>query len=167
MRSRASSHRAEVIAPFAEEVSRLDTIPGVNRRTAEVLIAEIGVAIGGFPTAAHLASWAGRCPGNHESAGKHKSGKTRKGHRWRRGALIQAALAARYRRVVRHRGHKKAVVAVAHALLVTAYHVLASQTTYRELGADYYDRGHTERATRRAVQALERQGYRVTLERAA
>ncbi len=84
-----STHIAEVIAPFAEEVSRLDTIPGVNRRTAEVLIAEIGVDMGVFPTAAHLASWAGLCPGNNESAGKHKSGKTRKGNRWLRGALIK------------------------------------------------------------------------------
>ncbi len=166
-----------VIAPFAETIPRLDTIPGVNQRVAEVLVAELGVDMAVFPSAGHLASWAGLCPGHHESAGKRHAGTTRRGDRWLRTTLIQAALAAartrrsafgaRYRRVLRHRGHKKAVVAVAHALLVTAYHVLASQTTYRELGADYYDRGHTERATRRAVQALERQGYRVTLERAA
>src|SRR5262245_57571742 len=117
------------MAPFAEEVSRLDTIPGVNRRTAEVLIAEIGVDMSAFPTAGHLASWAGLCPGTNESAGKHRSGRTRKGNRWLRSVLIQAALAggtrstkgalaARYRRVMRHRGHKKAVVAVAHAMLV-------------------------------------------------
>jgi len=122
-----STHLDEVMAPFAAEVSRLDTIPGVNKRTAEVLIAEIGVDMGVFPTAGHLASGAGLCPGNNESAGKHRSGKTRKGNRWLRGALIQAALAggtrstkgafaARYRRVMRHRGHKKAVVAVAHAM---------------------------------------------------
>jgi len=166
-----------VIAPFAETIHRLDTIPGVNQRVAEVLVAELGVDMAVFPSAGHLASWAGLCPGHHESAGKRHAGTTRRGNRWLRATLIQAALAAartrhsafgaRYRRVLRHRGHKKAVVAVAHALLVTAYHVLASQTTYRELGADYYDRGHTGRATRRAVQALERQGYRVTLERAA
>src|SRR2546430_3021157 len=113
-----STHLDEVMAPFAEEVSRLDTIPGVNKRTAEVLIAEIGVDMGVFPTAAHLASWAGLCPGNNESAGKHRSGKISKGNRWLRGALIQAALAggtratkgafaARYRRVMRHRGHKR------------------------------------------------------------
>ncbi len=168
----------EVIAPFAEEVSRLDTIPGVNKRTAEVLIAEIGVDMGVFPTAAHLASWAGLCPGNNESAGKHKSGRTRKGDRWLRATLTEAALAAgtrstksafaaRYRRVMQHRGHQKAVVAVAHAILVTAYHLLARKTTYDEPGRDYYERRHAERVRHRAVQLLERQGYRVVLEPAA
>jgi transposase len=173
-----STHLDEVMAPFAAEVSRLDTIPGVNKRTAEVLIAEIGVDMGVFPTAGHLASWAGLCPGNNESAGKHRSGKTRKGNRWLRGVLIQAALAGgtrstkgalapRYRRVMRHRGHKKAVVAVAHAMLVAAYHLLARKTTYQEPGADYYERRHAERVRHRAVQLLERQGYRVILEPAA
>jgi transposase len=167
----------EVIVPFADELAQLDTIHGVGRRTAEVLIAELGVDMNQFPSDRHLASWAGLCPGNNESAGKHKSGKTRRGNRWLRAALTEAALAAirtsncaftaRYRRIMRHRGHKKAVVAVAHAMLVTAYHLLARQTTYRELGADYFDRRNGERVTRRAVQLLERQGYRVTLERAA
>jgi transposase len=168
----------EVIAPFAEEVRRLDTIHGVDKRTAEVIIAEIGVDMGVFPSAGHLASWAGVCPGNNESAGKHRSGKTRKGNRWLRGALTEAALAAgtrsakgafaaRYRRVMRHRGHKKAVVAVAHAILVTAYHLLARRTTYQEPGTDYYDRRHADRARHHAIQTLERQGYRVRLEPAA
>jgi len=167
----------EVIAPFAEELARLDTIHGVAQRTAEVLIAELGVDMRQFPSDQHLASWAGLCPGNNESAGKHKSGKTRRGNRWLRTALTEAALAAirtsnsafaaRYRRIMRHRGHKKAVTAVAHTMLVTAYHLLARQTTYQELGADYFDRRHAERVRRRAVQALERQGYRVTLESAA
>jgi transposase len=112
-----------------------------------------------------------------ESAGKHKSGKTRTGSRWLRAALIEAALAAirtrdcafgaRYRRVLRHRGHKKAVVAVAHAMLVTAYHLLARGTVYQEPGADYYTRRDADRIRRRAVQTLERQGYRFTLEPAA
>jgi transposase len=166
------------MAPLAEEVSRLDTIPGVNKRTAEVLIAEIGVDMSVFPTAGHLASWAGLCPGTNESAGKHKSGRTRKGNRWLRGVLIQAALAggtratkgalaARYRRVMQHRGHKKAVVAVAHAMLVAAYHLLARKTTYHDPGADYYERRHADRVRQRAVQLLERQGYRVILEPAA
>jgi transposase len=167
----------EVIAPFAEELARLDTIHGVAQRTAEVLIAELGVDMGQFPSDRHLASWAGLCPGNNESAGKHKSGKTRRGNRWLRAALTEAALAAirtsnsafaaRYRRIMRHRGHKKAVTAVAHSMLVTAYHVLARRAPYHELGADYFDRRHAERVRRRAVQALERQGYRVTLESAA
>jgi len=167
-----------VIVPFADDLTRLDTIPGVNKRTAEVLIAELGVDMRVFPTAGHLASWAGLCPGNNESAGKHRSGRTRKGNRWLRGALIEAALsagthsatgalAARYRRVMRHRGHKKAVVAVAHAILTTAYHLLAQQTTYQDPGADYYDRRHAERVRRRAIHTLERQGFRVTLEPAA
>jgi transposase len=167
-----------VVAPFTEEVERLDTIPGVNRRTAEVLIAEIGVNMSVFPTAGHLASWAGLCPGNNESAGKHRSGRTRKGDGWLRGALTEAALAAgthsakgafaaRYRRVMRHRGHKKAVIAVAHAMLVTAYYLLARKITYQDPGADYYERRYLDRARHRAIQTLERQGYRVTLEPAA
>src|SRR2546425_9293598 len=168
----------EVMAPFAEEVQRLDTIHGVNKRTAEVIIAEIGVDMDVFPTAGHLASWAGLCPGNNESAGKHRSERTRRGNRWLRSALTEAALAAgtrsakgafaaRYRRIMPHRGHKKAVIAVAHAMLVTTYHLLARKTTYREPGADYYERRHADRVRHRAIQALERQGYRVTIEPAA
>jgi transposase len=164
------------IAPFAEMVTRLDSIPGVSHRTAEVLIAEIGVDMRVFPTAGHLASWAGLCPGNNESAGKHRAARTRSGNRWLRMTLVEAALAAsrtstalgaRYRRVMRHRGHHKAVIAVAHAMLVIAYHLLSRETTYHELGADYFDRQQAERLQRRAVQTLERQGYRVTLEPAA
>ncbi len=165
------------LVPFASELAHLDTVHGIATRTAEVIIAEIGVDMSRFPSDRHLASWVGICPGNHESAGKHKSGKTRKGNRWLRMALIEAAgaairtkdsaLAARYRRVMRHRGHKKAVVAVAHAILRVVYHVLAEQTAYRDLGPDYYDRRHAQRVTRRAVELLERQGYRVILEPAA
>jgi transposase len=172
-----SQQIAEVIAPFDAEVKRLDTILGVGQRTAEVMVAELGIDMRVFPTAAHAASWSGLCPGNNESAGKHKSGRTRRGNRWLRTALVEAAhgavrradsaYAARYRRIMRHRGHNKAILAVAHAILVTAYHLLARQTTYRELGANYYDERHAERAKRRAVRALERQGFRVTLESAA
>jgi transposase len=165
------------VAPYAAQLRQLDTIPGINRRTAEVLIAEIGVDMSVFPSDRHLASWAGLCPGNNESAGKHKAGTTRKGSRWLRMGLIEAAAAAvrtkdsalraRYLRVMRHRGHNKAVVAVAHAMLRAVYHLLAEGTTYREPGVDYYDRRHTQRITRRAIQLLERQGYRVVLEPAA
>ncbi len=173
------SHEVErVMAPFAAELARLDTIPGINQRTAEVIIAEIGVDMSVFPSAGHLASWAGLCPGNNESAGKHKPARTRKGNRWLRTALTEAALAgavrtakgalaARYRRVMRHRGPKKAVGAVAHAMLVTVYHMLVRQTTYHDPGAEYYERRHADRVRRRAIQTLERQGYRVTLEPAA
>jgi transposase len=173
-----SQQVAGAIAPFATELACLDTIPGVNRRTAEVILAEIGADMSVFPTAGHLASWAAMCPGNHESAGKHRPTTTRKGNRWLRSALVEAALAggvrstkgalaARYRRIMRQRGHKKAVVAVAHAILVTAYHLLDRQTTYHDPGADYYERRHVERVRRRAIQTLERQGYRVILEPAA
>jgi transposase len=172
-----SEHVAGVMAPFTAELERLDAIPGINRRTAEVIIAEIGVDMAVFPTAKHLASWAGLCPGNRESAGKHKPTTTRKGDRWLRTALVEAALsgsrvsrsalAARYRRIMRHRGHKKAVIAVAHAILVSVYHILAHQVAYQDLGPAYYDRRHLERARRQAIAALERQGYRVRLEPAA
>jgi transposase len=172
-----STQIAEAVAPFTADLDRLDAIPGVNRRTAEVIIAEIGVDMRQFPTAKHLASWAGLCPGQHESAGKRKAGTTRKGNRWLRTALVEAALsasratksalAARYRRVMRHRGHKKAVIAVAHAMLVSAYHVLAHQVPYHDLGPDYYDRRHADRVRRRAIDTLQRQGYRVHLEPAA
>ena len=172
-----STHLDEVMAPFAEEVSRLDTIPGVNKRTAEILIAEIGVDMSVFPTAGHLASWAGLCPGNNESAGKQKSGRTRKGNRWLRAALTEAALGAihakdspfraRYYHVMRHRGHKKAVVAVGHQILEIAYYVMRDRVTYQELGAEYFDRRHHERAVRRHVKQLEAMGFHVTIEKAA
>jgi transposase len=164
----------DALRPFAAEQHRLDSIPSVGPRTAEVFIAEVGVDMRQFPSAQHLASWAGLCPGHHESAGKHKSGRIRPGNRWLRMALIEAAslaarsrqtaFGARYRRIARHRGHKKAVVAVAHAMLVTAYHLLARRVEYREPGVDYFDRRQAERATRRAVHTLEQQGYRVMLE---
>jgi transposase len=172
------SDQVEVLmAPFAEERTLLDAIPGVNQRTIEAILAELGPDMTVFPSDGHLASWAGLCPGNNESAGKHKSGKTRKGNRWLRAALTEAALAAirtknsafgaRYRRIMRHRGHKKAITATAHAILRTIYHLLSTKRPYQNPGADYFDRRHAERVARRAVQLLERQGYRVTLERAA
>ena len=172
-----SERVATQIAPYAADLTRLDTIPGVNRRTAEVLIAELGVDMRVFPSERHLASWVALCPGQNESAGKQHSGKTRQGNRWLRAALTEAALsasrspntafAARYHRLKRHRGHKKAVIAVAHHLAVTVYHLLSRQSTYREIGAHSSDQRHATQVTRRAVHALERQGYRVTIEPAA
>jgi transposase len=135
-----SAEVAQRMAPFEEEIALLDTIPGVGRVTAEALIAEIGLDMGQFPSAAHLASWAGLAPGNHESAGKRKSGKTRKGSRWLRATLVNAAhaagrtkataLGARYRTLVARRGKKRAAVAVGHSILLSAYHVLQSHEPY-------------------------------------
>lgn len=162
------------LAPFAAEVTRVQTIPGVKQRSVENILAEIGLDMTRFATAGHLTSWAGICPGNNESAGKRRRGRTRKGDRWLRSALIEAALAAirvkdsalaaRYRRICRHRGHKIAIVAVARAILEIVYHLLAERTTYQDLGADYIDRRDRDRATHRYVRLLERLGHHVTLE---
>lgn len=162
------------LAPFAAERARVQTIPGVKQRTAENLLAEIGVDMGRFPTAGNLTSWAGICPGNNETAGKRRRGRTRKGDRWLKTTLLEAALAAirvkgsalgaRYRRICRHRGHKIAIVAVAHAILEIVWHLLAKGTMYHELGADYFDRRDKDHATRRYVRLLEKLGHRVTLD---
>jgi transposase len=164
----------EHLAPFAEAAVRLQTIPGVKQRTLEAIIAEIGVDMRRFPTAGHLASWAGLCPGNNESGGKRRRGRVRKGNRWLKAALVEASLAAIrtkgsylgavYRRICRHTGHNVAIVAVAHAILEIAWHLLAQGTTYRELGADYLHRRNTEQTARRHIRLLETLGYRVTLE---
>ena len=165
---------AAVIAPFAAAVERWDSLPGVDRRVAEVAVAEVGPDMAPFPSARHLASWAGMCPGNHESAGKRKRGKTRKGNRYLRAALVQAAhaaahtrdcaLAARFHHLRRTRGVKRAAVAVGHELLRIAYHLHVHDTTYRELGADYFRRRDKDRLVRRYCRQLERLGHRVTLE---
>jgi transposase len=164
----------QLMAPFAEAAARLETIPGISHRIAEILVAEVGVEMGQFPTAGHLASWAGICPGNNESAGKRRSGKTTKGSRWLRAALVQAAHAAgrskgtylgsQYRRLASRRGSKRAAVAVGHTLLGVVYHVLKRGTTYQDLGPDYLDRLEPERLTRQLVRRLERLGHKVTLE---
>jgi transposase len=164
----------EALAPFAEAVPRLQTIPGISQRTAETVVAEVGPDAGPFATAEHLASWAGMCPGNDESAGKRRSGRSTKGNRWLKRILVQAAwaasrtkgtyLAAQYRRLAKRRGRKKALVAVGHTLLVIIYHVLKRGTTYTELGADFLDRPEPERLTRQLVKRLEALGHKVTLE---
>jgi transposase len=162
------------MAPFLAEVGRLETIPGVDRRTAEVIVAEVGTQMSQFPSAGHLASWAGLCPGNDQSAGKRRSGRTTKGDRWLRAALTQAAwaashtkgtyLSARYHRPAKRRGKKRALVAVGHGLLTIAYYVLKRGTTYVELGAEFLDRLDPERTTHHLVKRLEQLGYRVSLE---
>ena len=164
------------MGPFAEAVTGLKTIAGVDRVTAWGLWAEIGFDLSQFPSSKHLASWAGLCPGNHESAGKRLSGKTRKGSHTLRRCLCQAAwaitrqkkhyLAAVYHRMAARRGGKRAVIAVAHALLVMAYHMLKRKMDYRELGPDYFDRLNQRRITQVLVRRLERPGNTVILQSA-
>jgi transposase len=150
-----------------------DTIPGVNETVATVLAAELGTRPEQFPDAHHAASWVAICPGNHESAGKRKSGKTRKGNRWLRTALVEAAwaaarskrtyLAALYSRLVGRRGEKRALVAVAHSILVAAYQMLKTNQPYREPGPDYFDRLRPQHSVKRLVERLSRLGYNVAL----
>lgn len=164
----------ERLRPFEEEVQRLDTIPGVNRAIAQTLLAEVGMDLTRFPRAGHLASWAGMCPGNDESAGKRRSGKTRKGSPWLRTTLVEAAhgaarskntyLAAQFHRLVARRGKKKALVAVGHSILIIAYHVLSQKTPYHDLGPNYFDDRDRLRVQHRLTNRWERLGYRVTLE---
>jgi transposase len=151
----------------------LDTIPGVARPTAELLVAEIGTDLTRFPTAAHLAAWAGLAPGNDESAGKRRSGRIRQGNPWLRSGLVaaargairnkQSALAAQYRRIAARRGDKRAIIAVAHSILVIAYHVITRQEPYRELGADYLDRGNPDAKAKRLIRQMEQLGFTVTV----
>ncbi len=168
---------AEQLAPFAKAAELLCTIPGVQRRTAEVIVAEIGTDMSRFPSARHLASWTGQCPGNDRSAGKRRSGKTRHGSKWLDTALTEAAmaatrsndvyLAAQYRRLRPRRGHGRALGAVKHSILCACWHMLTSGELYREAGGDYFSSRDPERATRRLVAQLERLGHHVTLEAAA
>jgi transposase len=175
--ARVSGEIAERVRPDEEAIARLDTIPGVGRSVAETLVAEIGTDLTRFPTAKHLASWAGLCPGNHESAGKRRSGKTRKGSPWLRACLVQAAhaaartkgtyLAAQYRRLAARRGRARAAVAVAHSILIIVYHVLTEGTVYRDLGGNYFDERDRQAVERRLVHRLESLGYTVSLQPAA
>ena len=161
------------IAPFFQEIQLLDTIPGVDQKIAQAIVAEIGVDMSHFPSGGHLASWAGLCPGNNESAGKRKNGKTRKGDRWLKRNLIEASLAvsrtrdtylsALYHRVARRRGAKKATVAVAHAIIVIAHNIIAKKLPYQEFGADYFDRLNETYIKHSFIKRLESLGYEVIL----
>jgi transposase len=172
--ARVSAEIAARVRPEEDAIARLDTIPGVGRSVAESLMAEVGADMERFPTAKHLASWAGLCPGNHESGGKRHGGATRKGSPWLRACLIQAAhaaartkgsyLAAQYRRLAARRGRAKAAVAVAHSILIIVYHLLTDGTVYHDLGANYFDERDRHGVERRLVHRLQGLGYRVSLE---
>lgn len=163
------------LRPFEAELQRLDTIPGIARPTAEIALAELGMDMTRFPTDRHCASWSGLCPGQDESAGKRRSGKTRHGSQALRAALVQAAhaaartkdtyLSAQYHRLATRRGKKRAAVAVAHTIITIIYHLLRTGGTYRELGGNFFDERDREQVARRQVARLQRLGYRVTLER--
>lgn len=169
-----SAEIATRLLPYEAELRRLETIPGVGRRIAEIIIAELGANLERFPTARHLASWAGLCPGNQESAGKRYSGKTRKGDPWLREALVEAALsagrtrntylAAQYRRLAARRGKKTAAVAVAHTILVVVYHLLTRAQDYVDLGSTYFDERDRQAVQRQLVRRLEALGLKVTIE---
>jgi transposase len=169
-----SAEIAERMRPLEEAIERLETIPGVGRRTAEAILAEIGPEMSRFPTYRHLASWAGMCPGNDQSGGKRRSGKTTKGNPWLRAALVEAAhaagrtketyLSAQYRRLATRRGKKKAAVAVGHTILVIAYCLLERSCSYEELGGNYFDKRDRQGVERRLVRRLEGLGYKVSLD---
>ena len=170
----------QVTDPFAGQLRLLRSIPGIGERAAQVIISEIGVDMSRFPTAAHLASWAGLCPGNNESAGKHKSGRTRKGNAEVRTILTECAwtagrtgtyVGARFRRLHRRFGKTgggKAAIAIAHTLIVVIWHVLRDNAEYRDLGSDYFPRyDNPDARKRRLIRDLETLGYDVTVQPAA
>src|SRR6266496_1774734 len=161
--------------PFVKEAVRLlQTVPGVGEQVAEVIVSEIGTDMTRFPSDKHLSSWAGMCPGNNESAGKRKSGKTTKGSNYLRAALTQAGwaashtkntyLAAQYKKLARRIGKKKSLVAVGHSILVIAYHILKHQASYHELGGDYFDRQNVDLQRARLIRKLESLGLKVSVE---
>jgi transposase len=174
---RMSTEIAERLRPYEQQIQRLSTIPGIKRRLAEVILAEVGLDMSRFPSSRHLASWAGMCPGNRESAGKRLSGKTRKGSPWLRSALVEAAhaamhakdsyLSAQYQRLALRQGGKKATIAVGHSISVIIYHVLAGDKDYQELGGHYFDDWDRQAVKTRLVRRLEKLGYEVKLEPAS
>ena len=166
-------HIENLLHPNDDDIDRLDGTPGINRRVAEIILAEAGADMSRFPNAHHFASWIGLCPGQHESAGQRKSGRTRKGNRSLRTALVEAAngavrkkgsyYGALYRRLGARRGKKKAIVAVAHALAIAIYHILKEKACYRELGADFFDQINPLKVLHRLTHRIEHLGYQVQL----
>jgi transposase len=164
---------AEVLRPFDRLVERLDAIPGVGRRTAEIILSEIGTDVAAFPSARHLAAWAGVSPGNRQSGGRRKAARTRRGNPWLKAALTEAAwaaarckhgyLAAQYRRLAARRGSKRANVAVAHSLVTSLYFMLHHDIPFADLGGDYFDQRDRDRREQRALATLRNLGYHVAL----
>ncbi|GAB6172207.1 IS110 family transposase [Paradesulfitobacterium aromaticivorans] len=164
----------ERMKPVNDQVSLIDSIPGVGERSAQVIIAEIGINMNQFPSASHLASWAGLCPGNNESAGKRKNGKTRKGSDILRATLMECAkvaghlnntyFSAQYKRIAARRGINRATVAVAHAILKAAYYMLKDDTPYKELGPDFFELRRKAEIVKKSVKRLETLGFTVTIE---
>lgn len=173
---RLSEAIQEQLGPFEPAVRLLCTIPGIESRTAQSILAEIGVDMSVFPSAGHLASWAGQCPGNHESAGKRRSGRTRKGSKWLNDALKDAAMAAvktndsylqaQYRRLKPRLGHSRALGAIKHSIICAVWHILSTGELYSDLGGDYFRKRDPQRQTRRLVTQLEALGHAVTLQEA-
>jgi transposase len=157
----------------SEAIALLDTIPGVNERTAEVIVAEVGLDMDRFPSHKHLAAWSGVAPGSHESAGKRYSGKTKPGNKALRAALSQAAWAAgrtkgtylstRFKRLAARRGKKRAIVAVGHSIIVSTYYILSKREPYRDLGAEYFDQYKKERTIKRLINRLNNLGVEVDI----
>ena len=162
------------MAPFQKEVELFDEVLGISLRVAETIIPETGVNMDVFPTEKHLVSWAALCPGNNESAGKHKSGKTRKGNPYLKRVLTEAAnacgnsensyLGARYQRLAKRRGRKKAIVAIAHSILIIAYHILKYKTPYHDLGPNYFGKINRRYLVRYHQKRLQSLGFKVTIE---
>jgi transposase len=167
------AHLEQLLRKDDDHIGRLDGTPGINRRVAEVIIAEAGTDMGRFPSANHFASWIGLCPGQNESAGKRRSGRTRKGNRALRAALVESAhgavrkkncyFGAQFRRIAPRRGRKKALIAVAHSLAVTIYHIIKNQTAYVELGAGFFDQLNPIRVLHRLTKRIQNLGYNVQL----
>lgn len=172
--ARLDDEVSQRMRPFEEDIQRIDAIPGLGRRSVEDILAEIGLDMSRFPSTKHLASWARMCPGNNQSAGRSRGGSTGKANPWLRSVLVEGAwgavrstttyLSAEYHRIAPRRGKQRAIVAVAHSILVIIYHMLRNHSRYQELGGNYFDERHQLRTVRRAVNRIERLGYKVTLE---